>query len=154
MPVELNGYWGWYRIGNIDYCVLVNEVQRLGRTERSSVHRRSSGSNKTAGIIMTALRLSSPRCLTASMFGLVLLFTVVGSGQTTTAQIPTLDKDEPMSTLEDAIRTADSDSQLVSLAAALLDAREETEISYSTFKEGMWRFRQLGSRVRGPVAVH
>jgi len=88
------------------------------------------------------------------MFGLVLLFTVVGSGQTTTAQIPTLDKDEPMSTLEDAIRTADSDSQLVSLAAALLDAREETEISYSTFKEGMWRFRQLGSRVRGPVAVH
>ncbi len=92
---------------------------------------------------MTVPRISSPRFLTASLVGLALLFTLVGGVQTGMAQIPTLDEDEPISTLEDALRTAESDSQLVTLATALLDAREETEISHSTFRKGVWRFRQL-----------
>lgn len=91
---------------------------------------------------MTVPYFLPSRSLHGLAFALVLLL-VVGAAQTGMAQTPTLDEDEPIKTLTDAIHTAESDSQLVALATALLDAREETEISFSTFKQGVRTFRKL-----------
>lgn len=75
------------------------------------------------------------------LLGLLLLATG-GAAHIAAAQAPSLDTDEPIQLFEQAIRTADSDTQLVSLATALQKARADTEINSQEYQRGVHFFRQ------------
>jgi hypothetical protein len=75
------------------------------------------------------------------LLGLLLLATG-GTAHIAAAQAPSLDADRPIQSLEQAVRTADSDPQLVSLATALQKARADTEISSQEYQRGVHLFRQ------------
>lgn len=76
-------------------------------------------------------------------FSLALLLAIGGPfGQTATAQeakTPKLDVDAPVASLLQA--SPDTDAQLANLATSLLKARANTEISHSTYQEGVRYFR-------------
>lgn len=77
------------------------------------------------------------------LFGLVLallLLPVAGPVQTATAQTSTSDVEAPVPPLRQA--TPSSDSQLVDLATALLEARADTKISFQKYQKGV-RYFQL-----------
>jgi hypothetical protein len=73
----------------------------------------------------------------------VLLAGPVGGTQTASAQAPALNGNLPLSSLPAAIRTAQAESTLVSLATTLLRAREETTISHAAYRDGVRAFREL-----------
>ena len=56
------------------------------------------------------------------------------------AQVPEVTGEESLAAFSEAVRSADTDAILVDLATALLDARENTQISYDTFRDGIWIF--------------
>lgn len=71
----------------------------------------------------------------------VLLVAVSGTCQTATAQQPALDLSAPVTSLEEAVRAAKSDSALVDLAVAFQTARADTEISFGEYRKGVHLFR-------------
>lgn len=68
----------------------------------------------------------------------LLLSLVVGPSQTATAQKVAFNVDDPLTSLQQAPAT--SDSQRVALATALLRARAYGEIDRSTYEDGVWYF--------------
>jgi len=85
------------------------------------------------------------RLLSTVLVGLllgVLLVTGVGSVQTTAAQVPSFDSEQPLRTLEEAVGAAESDPQLISLATALQKARADTDISLRTYRKGVRVFQR------------
>lgn len=62
--------------------------------------------------------------------------------QTAIAQPSATDTDAPISSLEEAVSGADSDSTLVDLAVSLQRARADTEISFHEYREGVRLFQQ------------
>lgn len=77
-------------------------------------------------------------------FALALLLTTMGTSlQSATAQTPTFDVERPTSSLEWALLAAETNSQLVTLATALMEARADTKISQANYKKGIYFFRKL-----------
>lgn len=79
--------------------------------------------------------------ITGFVLGL-LLMALGGEGQTATAQAPSFDSDRPVQSLKQVAVTAESDAQLVALATEFLEARDDTEISKSTYHSGVQYFQQ------------
>lgn len=75
-----------------------------------------------------------------SVLLLALLLPVVGTFQTATAQESSFDVETPITSLTEA--QLDSDQQRAKFATALMQAREDTEISYETYQAGVRFFRQ------------
>ncbi|MFB6272013.1 MAG: hypothetical protein ABEL51_03860 [Salinibacter sp.] len=67
----------------------------------------------------------------------LLLAAGVGTIQTASAQQPSFTLDQPAQSFKQAAVSAESDSQLVGLATALMKARADTKISYSTYQKGV-----------------
>lgn len=73
----------------------------------------------------------------------VLLVAPTGGVQPASAQTPAFDETTPLSSLRQAIRNAESDTMLIDLATALLEARKKSSIAHSTYRKGVWAFQQL-----------
>lgn len=87
-------------------------------------------------------RLMSSSGLTILAFTIsVFLTTASVSPQFARAQQPSFDVEDPLPSLKRALVHTTTDTQLVEVATALLKAREDMEISYSTFRKGIWEFR-------------
>lgn len=97
---------------------------------------------------MYRARLSLRSPVAGLVLGL-LLVAVGGEAQTATAQKLTFDADQPIQSLKQAAVTAESDSQLVDLATALMKARASTKISHSTYQEGVHYFKLNHSQFYG-----
>lgn len=89
---------------------------------------------------MRRLVSSSGPPILALAIGLFLA-TACLSSQFARAQQPSFDVEDPLPSLKRALVHTTADSQLVEVATVLLKAREDMEISYSTFRKGIWEFR-------------
>ncbi|MFB6230420.1 MAG: hypothetical protein ABEL04_04615 [Salinibacter sp.] len=101
--------------------------------------------------------LRAPAVFRQSPFvlALALLLTTMGASlQGATAQTPTFDVEQPTASLQRALLVAEEDSQLVDLATALMEARADTEISQSTYKEGVRYFRTFHPQFYGNFFGH
>lgn len=72
----------------------------------------------------------------------LLVLPATGPAQPAVAQQPAFEVDKSLTSFKQAVVTSDSDSNLVDLATALLDARADTKISHSTYKKGVRYFQE------------
>lgn len=87
-------------------------------------------------------RFSLLPTLSSLTLALVLVLTTVGGGvPTAVAQQSAFDVDKPVESIKRAVAAAESDSQLVALATALLEARADTKIRHSDYKQAVRHFQ-------------